>query len=240
MNLNVKILLADLSLIRKDPMLLTVSFVPVIFFFLLKFAFPFAAQFATIQWGISIWPFFNHVLVFFLSLVPVLLGMIYGFILLDERDEGIIAAISVTPWGKTGYLQTRMSLPVAYSFSVIILLQLLLQNPFNISIIQMIFVSGLMSLNAPLTTLFLGAFARNKIEGMAITKLFNLLLMAILIDFLVPAPFNWLGAVSPFFWTERAMFCKDIPSFLLYAAGAILVQSIYGYFMFQRFRKRMD
>ena len=45
MFMNTKILQFDFRLIRKDPMLVTITVVPVVFWFLLKFVFPFLPDF---------------------------------------------------------------------------------------------------------------------------------------------------------------------------------------------------
>ena len=166
--------------------------------------------------------------------------MVYGFILLDERDEGIIAAISITPYGKEGYLRVRMLFPVLYSFCVMILFNYALNNPCQLSILQVATVAAILSADAPIILLFLGAYAKNKIEGMAITKLFNLLLMAILIDFIVPSPFNWIGGISPFFWVERAMFTSTYLQFWFYITVAIFSHSLFFFWMYYKFRKRSN
>lgn len=234
--MNTKILTYDLRLIRKDPMLLMIMFVPFIFWILMGVAFPPLAHFVLLKWGIGIAEYFNYAFAFFLPLIPLLFGMVYGFILLDERDEGIIAAISVTPYGKTGYLQTRMIIPVIYSFVAMILFNYALHNPLHLQTWKLILITALLSTDAPIILLFLGAYAKNKIEGMAITKLFNILLLAILIDFIVPPPYNWIGGISPFFWIERTMFSSTTTHFWIYYASAICSHSIYFFWMFRKFR----
>ena len=234
--MNTKTLAYDIQLIRKDPMLLVITFVPVIFWLLLGFAFPLIADFVSEKWGVSINEYFNYAFAFFMPIIPLLFGMVYGFILLDERDEGIIAAISVTPYGKTGYLQTRMLFPVIYSFSAMVLFNYGLNNPVNLPIWKVAAISAILATDAPIILLFLGAYAKNKIEGMAITKLFNVLLIAILIDFIVPTPFNWIGGLSPFFWVERVMFAETNLQFGLYYLAAVISHAFYFLWMYRKFR----
>ena len=236
--MNAKILTFDFRLIRKDPMLLMITFVPVIFWLLLEFAFPLLASFLLNKWGIEITPYFRQVFVFFLPIIPLLFGMVYGFILLDERDEGIIAAISVTPYGKTGYLQTRMLFPVIYSFCAMVIFNYALHNPLQLQPAKLLLIAALLSADAPIILLFLGAYAKNKIEGMAITKLFNLLMVAIIIDFIVPPPYNWIGGISPFFWVERAMFASGDFLFWIYFTGAILTHSVFFFWMYRKFKMK--
>lgn len=233
-----RILKYDLKLIRKDPMLLFMLIAPVFFWALLYFVFPILASFMLEKWNINILPYFNYAVAFFLPLIPMMFGMVYGFILLDERDEGIITAISITPYGKEGYLKIRMFFPMVYSFMAMLLFYYALGNPFRLPFWQISTIILILTLNAPLMLLFLGAFAKNKIEGMAITKGFNLLLMAILIDYLAPAPFNWLGGFSQFFWMEKACFASNLQQFLLFISMGLILHLSYFIFLFKQFIRK--
>lgn len=229
--MNTRILKYDLKLIRKDPMLLFILVAPALFWALLYFAFPLLAIFMSEKWNINIQAYFNQAVAFFLPLIPMMFGMVYGFILLDERDEGIITALSITPYGKKGYLKIRMYFPMIYSFMVMLLFYYGLKNPFRLPFWQITSIISILTLNAPIMLLFLGAFAKNKIEGMAITKGFNLLLMAILIDYLAPAPFNWLGSFSQFFWMEKACFAGNLQQFLIFISVGLMVHLSYLIFL---------
>ncbi len=63
------------------------------------------------QWSVDLSPHYRQAGTFFLMLIPMMMGMVYGFILLDERDGGMITAISVTPTGKAGYLKHEIGNP---------------------------------------------------------------------------------------------------------------------------------
>ncbi len=220
--MNLSMLFYDIKLIRRDPMLWLVSIAPVLFFLLMKYAYPWVNSLSVAQWGFDLMPYYRHSLVFFLVLVPMMLGMVYGFILLDEKDAGIVSSISVTPFGKRGYLMARMVFPVLFSFIVTTLMYFLLvpaghQPPWQILALQPV-----LALNAPFLLLFLGAFASNKVEGMALSKGFGLLLAGLLVDYFVPAPYDWLGGYSPVFWIGRAFFAATFSQYLLYLAVSVL------------------
>ena len=102
-------------------MLILSLLVPLILWALMHFLFPFLETMILDQWDVDISPYYPHAGIFFLMLIPMMIGMVYGFILLDERDAGIITAISVTPTGKSGYLKIRMGIPVSLSLFLIIL-----------------------------------------------------------------------------------------------------------------------
>lgn len=168
------------------------------------------------------------------------MGMVYGFILLDERDGGIITAISVTPTGKSGYLKLRMGIPLCLSFVYIILFQLLLGLTGTLDILQMLVISLLISSQSLVLLLLLGAFADNKVIGMAISKGFGILLMGPLLDFALPAPYNWSGAYSPLFWASRSLLADTPLEFWLFASITFLFHLLLIWILFRKFKARSD
>jgi fluoroquinolone transport system permease protein len=238
--MNINILKYDFLQIRKDPMLMLSSVVPIIIWTLVKYGFPQLQSIILANWEFDISKFYFQTVVFFLPLIPMMFGMVYGFMLLDERDEGIITAISVTPFGKLGYLKLRMFLPTLISFIVIILFSVFLNVLEIISFWRLIVLSALLSLNAPIMLLFLGAFAGNKVEGMAISKGFGLLLAAIVIDFIVPSPYNWISVYSPLVWIEKAFFSQNINLFLLYGIIAAISHLFLLWILNRRFTTKYE
>lgn len=72
---------------------------------------------AYFQLSLSIYyaPFAGYML---LILVPMLTGMITGFLVLDQRDDGTLAALLVSPLSLPGYVLYRLGLPMAVSVPV--------------------------------------------------------------------------------------------------------------------------
>ncbi len=116
--MNWKTITYDAKLLRGDPMLILSLAVPFILWALMKFAFPLLAVFIRDTWSYDIHQWYKHAGYFFMLLIPMMSGMVYGFILLDERDGGIITAISVTPAGKQGYLKLRLGIPMHPEFHI--------------------------------------------------------------------------------------------------------------------------
>ena len=104
MMMNWQALPYDYKLLRGDPMLILSLSVPIILWALMQFIFPWISIQTLELWNIDISPWYRQTGSFFLLLIPMMFGMVYGFILLDERDGGVITAISVTPVGKSGKL----------------------------------------------------------------------------------------------------------------------------------------
>jgi fluoroquinolone transport system permease protein len=137
-----------------------------------------------------------------LLLTPLMFGFVIGLMLLDERDEGVLTAVSITPVGKTGFLAYRMATPVIWSGVAAVLVALLAglvsYQPAHLAVLAV-----LAGLQAPLLALFLGAFAADKVRGMALGKVGSVLVGLGAVAVLAPAPWSWLAAPSPHFWLVR-------------------------------------
>lgn len=230
----------DYKLLKGDPMLLLSMGVPFILWAIMQFLVPLIIELAMEQWDYDLSPYYNQAGTFFLMLVPMMMGMVYGFVLLDERDGGIITAISVTPTGKKGYLLLRMGFPITISFVFILLFVQLLHLSDYRSLIQLGLIAGVFSSQSLLLLLFLGAFADNKVMGLAISKGFGILLLGPLLDYVLPSPFNWIGGYSPMFWASRAFLAPDNFQFWLYLGIAIIFHTLLLWILFRKFRARSD
>ena len=230
----------DLKQLKGDPMLLISLMVPFILWMLMYLVYPVVEHAVLKQWNLDIAPYYPQAGIFLLMLIPMMMGMVYGFILLDERDAGVITAISVTPTGKTGYLVLRMGIPMVLSFVLIMLYMMLLRLTGSLNLLQVILISMVISGQSLILLLILGAFADNKVMGMAITKGSGLLLIGPLLDYGLPAPYNWLGAFSPLFWASRTLLAEAPGSIWLYAGITFLFHLMVIWFLFRKFKARSD
>jgi len=238
--MNLRRLTYDYKLLRGDPMLALSMAVPFILWALMQFLMPWIIEVVLEQWALDLSPYYRQAGTFFLMLIPMMMGMVYGFILLDERDGGIITAISVTPTGKTGYLKLRLGIPMVLSFVAILLFQILLDLTGNLNLFQRCFISAIIASQSLILLLFLGAFAENKVMGMAISKGFGILLLGPILDYILPAPYYWSGAYSPMFWASRSLLAETNRGFWIYAGITFLFQCLLLWILFSKFRSRSD
>jgi fluoroquinolone transport system permease protein len=238
--MNLRRLTYDYKLLKGDPMLMLSMAVPFILWALMQFVIPWVIDLVMEQWNTDLSPYYRQAGTFFLMLIPMMMGMVYGFILLDERDGGIITAISVTPTGKAGYLKLRLGIPLIISFVAILLFQVLLDLSETLNLVQLITISAIIASQSLILLLFLGAFADNKVMGLAISKGFGILLLGPMLDYIIPPPYNWSGAYSPMFWASRTLLAETELGFWFYACITILFQSLLLWILFIKFRARSD
>jgi len=227
---------SDFKMIGRDPMLILSLFAPILLTCFVLFGVPVASNWSQSLLNFSFEAEIPLIQLFFLPICPMLFGMVYGFMLLDERDGGLIGYLSITPLGKSGYLKVRMFLPVVYSFVFSFLYLMLTGLANEKNIVQQLFLSLIFASEAPMMLLFLGAFAGNKVEGMAITKGFGILLISMIPAHFIQSPWMNVLAISPLWWVERALFAPGATWYFL--SGGIVVHLLFVYLLYRKFITR--
>ncbi|MBI2848767.1 MAG: ABC transporter [Chloroflexi bacterium] len=193
----------DLRNVRRDPLLLWIPIYPLFLALVYRFGVPALATVARGYWGIELQALYPLFMSLFLVFTPGVAGMVVGFLLLDERDDGILTAHLVTPVPWTTYLAYRLSVPVLLGL-VMTLSSYPLAGLVPLGFGPLLAVTLLGSLAAPLVALFLGALAENKVSGFAMVKILNILLVLPLAAYFFTSPWRYLAGLVPTFWPLQA------------------------------------
>lgn len=132
-----------------------------------------------------------------------LVGSVFGFILLDEKDQNTIKAMLVTPVSAQQYALYRVGLPAILAFFIILGMVLFI-NQALLPLWQLILLSAGGALTAPIISLFYATFAANKVQGFAYSKFGGISGWTIMIGWFVPEPFQWLIGIFPPWWISKA------------------------------------
>ena len=130
-------------------------------------------------------------------------GMI-GFMMLDERDDGTIKALRVTPVPVRAYLAYRLGVPTVLAF-VMTLVCYPIAGLTPLPFATLVPVAACGALLAPAMALFLAATAANKVAGLALFKLIGGVLNVPLIAYFVPPVWQPLFGMVPTFWPMKAV-----------------------------------
>jgi fluoroquinolone transport system permease protein len=167
-----------------------------------------------------------------------LFGMVYSFILLDESDAHILQVISVTPAGRINFLLMRMIVPSFLSL-IMVLLTILFTNPMpSEGWLRTIFVSLLLSFQVPFVFLFIGSLARNKVEGLALSKFYGVFLATVPLGLLLHHPWNYLNFFSPLYWISWAWVSQNPIESLMYGGISIVITAGSILLLFKHFLKK--
>lgn len=213
----------DARNVARDPLLLWIALLPPAMALATRLGVPPLARLLRGALGFDLAPLLPLLLAGFALLAPTMVGMVVGFLLLDERDDRTLSALLVTPVAPAAYLGYRLLLPTLVGLAST-LLCLPLAGLLPLSPATLLAVALLSAPSAALLALLLATFADNKVAGLALLKLLNVLLMLPLLAYFVAAPWQWLAGIFPSYWAAKALWLavegrSALPAL---AAGAVV------------------
>jgi fluoroquinolone transport system permease protein len=162
---------------------------------------------ASSQYSVDLEPYYPLIMSGVVVLLgPVFVGYIVGILLIDERDEGTLKAIGITPLPIWKYLFWKLSLPVVASIVLtIVSFPIIGIDHFEAGYLPVI---GVSSLWAVLLALAMSCFAKNKIQGFILMRFSNLLLLFPILVWFFP---NWelLAMVFPTYWPMKSFWMES-------------------------------
>jgi fluoroquinolone transport system permease protein len=145
-----------------------------------------------------------------------IVGMVVGFLLLDERDAHTLTALRVTPLSMRRYLAYRVTVPLLVATASTLLGYSMIgitSLPFS----ALLAISGVGAFSAPLLALVLATAAPNKVAGLAVVKVLNGLNLLPIAAFFLPTPLQYVAGIIPTYWPMRAFWSAAAgESYLVY------------------------
>lgn len=191
--------IGDWKNIRRDPLLIFSMFGILLLASLVRFGLPKLDTLIDTHTTFELTQHFPLIVSLVLLMTPLMIGLLYGFVILDERDEGVLLYYAVTPLTKVGYLFCRLLLPMIITFFLSFIV-ILIQGVVEWQIITFVPVALLLALQAPLITMLMASLASNKVEGLALAKVINLSMLAPLIDYAITNPLAKVMMILPMYW----------------------------------------
>ncbi len=231
------LLFGDFRLISRDPMLYVLFAAPVMTVLIIRFGMPVVSSLLVQHLQFNLLPFLPFINTFLALIQAMLAGMLFGFIALDERDEGVIAAISVTPVARSGYIYYR--LVIAALFSMLFFSIVMAGGGYvQLSFFRMSLMTLIASVNGAFYLLFLASTADNKVEGLALSKLGGLVFFAPIAGFFLPPVWRFPMMVFPTYWVVPVLTASD-RSLLLFIPLMGLVFVAWFSLLFRWFGKKV-
>jgi fluoroquinolone transport system permease protein len=140
----------------------------------------------------------------YLMTAPGIVGMVIGFLLLDERDARTLSALRVTPLSMRRYLAYRVTLPLLAGTATTLIGYPLIGFT-GLPMMTLVPIAAVAALSAPSLALVLAIAAPNKVAGFAVVKLLNMINLLPIVAFFVPRPIQYVAGVLPAFWPMRAL-----------------------------------
>jgi fluoroquinolone transport system permease protein len=227
--------IADMKIISHDALLLVTGLIPLLLILLLKFVFPLISHLVFLKSGFILDKYYSLAALTIVSLIPVFLGMLYAFILLDENDLKIIEESDMKPFSRGNSLYMRILVTASLSL-ILIYISIFLINPVpGEGWLRTLFVVILLSLQSPFVFLFIVSLAENKIEGFALSKIYGFFLITVPLGLVLHHPWNYLAFFSPLYWISWAWIVQSPVESMIYGTIAVILTSGAIIFFFRRF-----
>ena len=195
----------DAKNIRRDDLLRWIIVAPVALALALRWLAPLLLDRIGTALQIDYAPYYDPFAAFLIILlVPYLAGMVIGFLLLDQRDDGTLTALQVTPLSLNGYLLYRLAMPMLVSV-VMTLIAAPLSGVVNVGVGLLLLTAVCAAPLAPIFALLLASLAQNKVQGFAITKVAGIILFPPLIAYFINAPWQIIFGIFPTYWPAMAL-----------------------------------
>lgn len=234
------LLQGDVKNSSRDSMLCMTLAAPVLMILAGRFLLPLLESFIREEWGYELAVHYPFISGFLLLLIPLLLGTLMGFLIVEERDMAMILYYSVTPLTRSGYILYRLSVPVVLGW----ILSLLMMWGVNLVLIPLpyiVLLSGLSSLEGSMIAMFLGSYARNRVESLALAKGLGIVLLAPVVGYVLPFPYHLFGGVLPPYWiTQGFLWAWEGKAVWPYLLGGVLSHGLLLLFLYRRFVRGMD
>jgi fluoroquinolone transport system permease protein len=202
----------DLFSLRRDPLLIYLAAVPWLMVLLVRLTVPGLTVWLQEAHGVGLVPYYPLIVSFFFVMeIPMIIGVVMGLLLLDERDDGILTALGVTPLSRLRFLGYRLGLMIGLSaVHVLICIPLTgMVSPGTWP--RLIPIAVLGSLFAPLLALIMAAYADNKLEGLALMKAFGVLLVGPVAAYFIRSRWQLVLGFTPAYWWARAYWAVERP-----------------------------
>lgn len=195
-----------LSFVSKDKMLFAASLAPILAGVLFKFGIPKLEILltGTFKKQAVLATYYGIFDALYAILISVLFCFVAAMVVLEERDEHTANYLRITPLGKSGYLMSRIVIPAGVAF-ILTLVFLPFFRLTSFSIIFLLLLSCSSACHGVIVALFVIVFSKNKLEGVAMTKLATILMLGILVPYVLPLSIQWIFGFLPAYWIGKAV-----------------------------------
>jgi fluoroquinolone transport system permease protein len=232
----------DALQVRRDPLLRWVVAIPLFLAMAARAVLPPLLARLEARVNLPLATYYDPIMgVALLLLVPLLVGMVTGFLLLDQRDDRTIAAIQVTPLSLRAYVAFRLAAPMVLSI-VATLLTLPLAGVGAPGPLPLLVAGLVASSAAPLYAMVLAAFAANKVQGFALIKVVGAITTLPVFALFVDGPGGLLLGIVPTWWPTRLYWSltgADTGPAWLFAIGSVIYAGVLLVALWRRFMRRL-
>jgi fluoroquinolone transport system permease protein len=231
---------ADRKRIFRDPFLLFMVVMPVVFALVLRHLLPVLRdRFIDVFDLASYYPL---AIGLFIVTPALYIAAVLSLQLIEEQEENILSAVAATPFSLNRYFGVRLAGYTVLAAILMTAVQLLIgMSPLSFAKVGLLAIT--LSLQVPILALGIAVCASNQVEGMVALKTSSLLVLPALGMFFVQSPWHVLGGILPAYWPVMAFFDSFRPEaplipFGLSIAIGVAYQLALAAWLFGRFSRK--
>jgi len=231
---------ADLRNWLRDPLLSVSALAPFALALVVRFGLPRLA--VLVEPVVDLTLYYPVIVGTIAAFGPYLYGFVVGMFVLEDREQGVLAAFRTTPLSGRGYLAYRAATAYAIGFATTIP-ALAVVGLVHVPLVALLGTAACAAFAAPVIAILFGSVATNTIEGLAISKLLNAVVFAPAVAIaLAPAPFQFLAGVVPTYWPIEAFVAAagGDPVWPVYLLVGVAVHALVAAPLYRHFSRRAD
>ena len=149
--------------------------------------------------GAAVLPFMDNIRSFALLLGVLMYGMVGAFLILDEKDGGVLPFLRTLP-GKPGWFILRRGRLLVLLHAVALLPTVLIGGLYHGDPLRFGLSLVVDAVALPAMFLGMGLLAANKVQGLAMAKVLNLCTLPPLLLIALPESWAWVVGIFPTAW----------------------------------------
>jgi len=217
-----RFVISDFKQLIREPMMLILFLAPVLIAGVMRLLYVFLIPFIERFISFEIALYDSYILSMMLLFTPMMLGVVMGFMMLDDKDAKIVELMSITPLGKSGYLKNRLSFilipSIIYTF-----INYLIMHIYIIDFMTLTYISVISSLLAIVIGLVFSSIATDKIKGLTYAKGLNLLIIFAFGDLFKGNAIKYLSSAFPTYWVSKIIAMPNDPKSYIYALITVVI-----------------
>jgi hypothetical protein len=170
---------------------------------------------------------------------PVMFGAMTGLLFLEDRDAGLFPALATTRATLSTLVSYRLA-STGVATATLVMLALPLAGAHQPAGIVGLVATGLAAgAVATVPAMLLASLARDRVQGMALTKAMSVPLYVPLAWWFADGPAGWLFLIVPTAWTAQTFWAEDALASAGFAFGGIVVSVTLAVVLGARLRQSM-
>lgn len=227
---------SDLKNIIREPIFFVLLLAPTFMVLILKFVFPYINLLLNRYIKFDLYAIFPQISFMFLLLIPMLCGMIWSLLLVDDKDNKILDVMSISPLGKSGYINIKLLSSVIFSLILVLLMYIFgeYKEPMSLKFTLLLI---LISFQSIYLVVLVANFANNKVEAMTFAKIFSFIYLFPLVSLMFRGNLRYLLAIFPQYWVIEAYRMLHSNNFWIIIILGYICNSIYSWVLIKYFKK---